>query len=352
MKSNVRALLILIAMAALAVASASCQKKAKMKAETIEEIQKREGIPVTTLNVQRGTLRDIELVGGTLEGERQTTLVCNVPGQVQEIYARVGEGVAKGGRLLRMDPDMPSPLEMSEAQYKNAEKSKERLDALAQEGGVSQEIVDQVESGLVAARASYKYAAKTEILTAPYSGTVTQIYQSLGSTVDRGRPLVDLATLDRVRLKAQVSEAVIHRFAVGQPARIALGSDTIEGRVTLVSLSGGAASHSFSIEALFANPGRRLRPGMFVTASIVVEERKNAITVPMESLVQEGDRNFLFLVENDQARKIAVQTGIRGGSMYEILQGIDEGQLFVKAGMGNLVDGVKVKLVTETVTAQ
>jgi RND family efflux transporter MFP subunit len=324
-----------------------CSGKKKELNESIDDIQKREGVPVTVLKVQPKELLATENIGGTAEGFYQTSIVCNVPGQVAELYVSIGDYVDKGTKLMKIDPDMPSSLTMAKAQYDQAEKSKMRLDTLSKEGAVAQDLVDQVEVGYTVAKASLHAAQKTELVMAPFSGTVANIFYSEGNSIDRGKPLVDIATLEKIRIKSTVSEVIINKFKTGQKAFTRINDDTLWGQVSLVSISGQPMSHTFSVETVFPNPKHLLKPGMSASIEVIVERRFNILTLPIETVISEGTNRFVYIVTDGTAEKKPVQIGLRGGNSYEISSGLKEDDLIVASGSSKVFSGVKVKIIND-----
>ncbi|OGS34433.1 MAG: hypothetical protein A2293_16230 [Elusimicrobia bacterium RIFOXYB2_FULL_49_7] len=326
---------------------AACGGKGKKAADqTIEAIRKNEGLPVRVEPVRRMALSALEAVGGTVEGYEQATVNSMVPGRITEIKADVGARVKAGQEILRITPDGASQLETAKAQFDMAAKSKERVAAIAKEGGVSQEVQDQVETGYIAATEAYKGARSSEIVTAPFDGVVTQIYQPVNTQFDRNKPLLDVAILDRVRMRLNVSEAIIARFHEGQRAFVVTTEgDTVFGKVSLVSLTGSALSHTFTVETVFSNPGMKLKPGAYVTVYTAVENRATALSVPMEAVVAEGATHSVWVIEGGTSRKALIRLGIRGGERFEVLEGLADGAVIVVAGGSLLSDGAKVKVV-------
>jgi membrane fusion protein (multidrug efflux system) len=297
-----------IAALTLALLIAGCAKKEKTKAESISDIQKREGAPVTVIQASRSQIKSYEVAGGSIEGIRQATLVCNTPGVIESLFVSVNDAVNEGQPLLRINPDIPSQLDITKAQYDNAQKSLERVEALFKEGGASQEMLDQVRAGFTAAKAVYLSAHKSEVMAAPFAGIIVQVYKPLYRNADRGNPLIEIADIKNIRVRLLVNETAIMRYSTGQTAYAINGRDTIVGRITQVALAGSDGNHAFNVEAQFSNANLKLRPGMFITVRTIVEKKDGVVVLPMEAVVKDGKKNFVFTVDYGVAKKIAVTT--------------------------------------------
>jgi RND family efflux transporter MFP subunit len=333
---------------ALSLILASCGKKEQDKNESIADIQKREGVPVTVVKVEKGTLAAFDRMGGTVEGYDQAVLSAGLPATILSLDAVVGQRVEKDAVLAKLTPTMASPYNMAKANYETVEKSVNRVKSLAQEGGVAQDVVDQVETGYTMAKENLEGARKAENVIAPFAGTVVEVYETANSVVGPGAKIVKIASLDRVRVKLAVTEAVIANFRAGQKAYLITTADTMTGVVERVPLAADEANHTFAVEAVFANRGGALRPGMYVTVDVVTREKKNVCVLPMEAVQSEGDRKYVYVVGTDQtARKTAVVVGLRGGSNYELISGVNAGDQVVWQGASNVNDGTKVKVVEQ-----
>jgi RND family efflux transporter MFP subunit len=115
--------------------------------------------------------------------------------------------------------------------------------------------------------------------------------------------------------------------------------------VEKVSLAADEGSHTFTVETVFDNKKGRFRPGMYVTVDIVTREIDDALALPMESVISEGAQKYVYVLDNDTARRQSVTVGIRGGTEYQIAEGAAEGAQVVYRGAGNLSDGMKVKVI-------
>ena len=321
------------------------RQRKEVKSESIADIQRREGVPVRVTAAGRGTIDVIETAGGTAEGCFQTTLTAGMPGTITAVNVTIGDAVAADSSLMRIDPSTPQTYALAKEQFDNAAKSRERLATLAKEGAVSQEIIDQVDAGYNAAREGLNVIRKSQFVIAPFSGTVIDIIESVNSNVHPGSELIVLANIDKIRVPVIVSDLLINKFKKGQKAYALVAGDTVEGKIDRVPLAGQASTHTFTIDAMFSNPRRIIKPGMYLPIRVVIDEKRDVVTLPLDAVIIEGDRPSAFVVDNGTAHKRSLTTGVRSGDLFEIIDGIAEGAKVVVSGASLLSDGVKVKIV-------
>jgi RND family efflux transporter MFP subunit len=320
-------------------------KKTEEKSESISDIQKREGIPVRVIVARDTTIQEYEILGGTAEGYIQTTLSAGLPGKISVLNVKVGDYIAQDASLMTIAPDIPQHYEVVKQQVENAQKSKERIAALAEQGGVPQQVIDDVNTQLYVAKEGLESVRKSQFVLAPFSGTVVNVFQMLNSKVGPGAELATIAKIEKIRVPLTVSDIMINRFKVGQKAYAMIANDTIEGKIEKVALAGIEATHTFRIEAVFDNPQRIVKPAMYVPVKVVITEKQNTITLPLDAVISEGSKKYVYLINGENAEVSNVSVGIRSGNVYEIISGVKGDDNVVVNGSSLLSDGSKVRVV-------
>lgn len=176
--------------------------------------------------------------------------------------------------------------------------------------------------------------------------------------VVRGAPptaLYRLVVEDVLELRASIPERHAARVAAGQETTLdveSLPGVPVTGRVVRVGPTIDTTSRTFDIEVQVPNDERRLKPGAFAKASILVGQRDDAVTVPEEALVRFAGVTRLFAVEGDVVRAVVVNPGdrvdvptARGARRWvEIPAGLSAGTTVVTSGHGQLTDGARVRV--------
>jgi RND family efflux transporter MFP subunit len=117
------------------------------------------------------------------------------------------------------------------------------------------------------------------------------------------------------------------------------------GRIARVSPVLDPATRTAPIEIEIPNPGFRLKPGMYARVSITTDERKEALVVPENAVIDTGGRRGVFLLsEADVVSFRAVTVGIEAPEYIEILDGVADGDRVVTTGAAALRDGERVLL--------
>jgi HlyD family secretion protein len=179
--------------------------------------------------------------------------------------------------------------------------------------------------------------SKTEI-AAPIDGVVSRLQVRLGEMVvigiqnQPGTTLMTVSDLSAIDAEIKVAEADVLRVSLGQVARVtleALSGREFTGRVVEVGASAlpvvgtGAAAREFRVVVRLDAPDPGLRPGMTCDAEVLTAERRNVLTVPLQSVVLRAgpdgkERSGVFATQNGKAAFVPVKTGIIGGLDIEV----------------------------------
>jgi Cu(I)/Ag(I) efflux system membrane fusion protein len=172
-------------------------------------------------------------------------------------------------------------------------------------------------------------------LFAPEAGVVWEISVRDGMAVTSGMPLFRLANLGSVWVNAEVPETEAALVRPGAPvtARAAAMPDAVyKGTVATLLPDVNAATRTIKARIVLANPGARLKPGMFVSVEFG-GDAKAMLTVPTEAVISTGKRSVVIVAEDGgKFRPVDVETGRDSGNMTEIRKGLTAGQKVVTSG--------------------
>lgn len=184
-------------------------------------------------------------------------------------------------------------------------------------------------------------------------GVVSRLMLNPGSSVNPAVPLMTLVAIDTVKAVASVDERKIRFIKMGQAAQVTLEAypgEVFKARVTNISPVANALNRTIEVELSLANPGYRLKPGMYAEAEWT-ESRRTAMVVPLAAVVERSGQKYVFLADGGQARMTPVTTGTVAGDVVEILGGLAPDQRVVTTGAGQLNDKDKIT-VTDTPPVQ
>ncbi len=201
---------------------------------------------------------------------------------------------------------------------------------------------------------------KTEI-TAPIDGVVTRLDVEEGEMVvigvqnQPGTILMTVSDLSAINAEVKVAEADVLRLALDNRGTVtidAANGQKFPGRVVEIGASAlaqvgtQAAAREFRVRVRLEGDTGILRPGLTCDAEILVAERANVLTVPLQAVVQRGTETGVFVVTGEAVAFSKVKTGVIGGLSIEV-EGVAEGAAVVSGpfqALRELADGTRVKI--------
>jgi RND family efflux transporter MFP subunit len=330
-------LMSMFAAAAWTLAACSGEKK--------DETAKSDKPEVKVAQVENRDVEQIEEYTATVESDVKNNISSNAQLRIEKIYVEVGDVVSAGQVLVQMDA---SNLKQLDLQIKNLEVEFNRIDQLYKVGGASKSEWDNAKTQLDVNKTQLNNLKINTQLKSPVSGVVTARNYDNGDMTGSD-PILTIEKLSPCKMNINVSEKYYPKMKLGMTVLVQLdtyGDETFEGKVTIVSPTVDATTHTFPVEITLPNNDKKIRPGMYARA-IVQYDVQNHVLVPDESIVKQvgaGDR-YVYVYKNGKVSYNLVKLGRHLGNQYEVLEGVEPGSQVVTAGQSRLANGVEVEVV-------
>jgi len=297
---------------------------------------------------------------GELVAVHQVNVTADVNGRVTEIKFQPGTHVTAGTPLVQLfDAPDQGDLANFKAQATVAQLSLDRAKQLAARQFGPQATVDQAQAAFDQAQAGI---AKTEALIsqklvrAPFDGELGVRKVEVGQYLTAGTAIVSLTDLSELWANFTVTEKDSGQLKVGQTVRLkvdAYPERKFEGKITTIEPQIATDTRNIRVQATIANPERILKPGMFVTTTVVLPDKPPVVTVPETAV----DYTLFGVYESPTTEKreedgktslsavrTFVQTGNRVEGRAEILRGLNPGDRVVAVGQLKLQSGAAVSI--------
>ena len=293
-------------------------------------------------------IKIIESVG-ELISPQTTEVTSENMGKI--IYLNIPEGkeVSRGHVLARIDNSTTlADIKTAKAKLQNAQGNFKRMQALKNEGAISQQVLDNALEVLQTAEGESEKAESVEMKTAilaPYSGLLSFRKVSLGAFIDSGDPVVRISQADPLHLLFSLPEQYVSQIKIGQNVKFMLGntSGDLSAKITVIDPYIDPNTRSVQIKAVVPNPKRELLPGRFANVSLEVENIKDAILIPEESLIQEGSKKQVAVLSGDNTvafKEVTVSEWDKDSVL--ISEGLMDGDVIITSGHQKIHPGSKV----------
>jgi membrane fusion protein (multidrug efflux system) len=288
---------------------------------------------------------------GSLRSDETIIVRPEIAGRVSQISFKEGEQVSKGTVLIRLDGSVQqADLERAKANLVLSKSKFDRAVELRKQGFISSQATDEAENNLRVAKADVELMQarldKTAII-APFAGTIGLRQVSMGDYVKEGQDMVNLESLDPLKVDFRVPEISLSQVRDGQTLQIsldALPDRVFDGRVYAINPLIDANGRAVVIRARVGNREGVLRPGMFARVRLFTSGSKDSLVIPEESLFPLGDDKYVYKVVDNKAMRQKVEIGQRREGRVEIVNGLAPEDVVVTAGVIKLREGVPVSI--------
>ena len=339
--------------------------------------------PVRVEPVGRADITDVISYPATLRAYNEVRIFSTIPDRILDFPLEDGDEVKRGERiaLIRRDgmdkglANMAAQLDGVDAQISNIESELERTRGLLDAGAVATSAFDRLDTqyktltaqrrSLDAARGQLAVTAGNAYITSPIDGVIAGKMLERGDMAAPQIPLCRVLGVDRLKVDIRLVESDVARVHVGQDVVLRVDAHPerpFQGKVTRVLPYMDPATRTNGVEITLDNAPdpktgqRALKPGMFGKAEIVVAERKGVIVAPEPALLLDNDvlakqkpgeviRKAMVVDAEGIARQRIVRCGARKGALFQVLEGLSEGDRIVVRGQHGLLDGQRVEIV-------
>lgn len=344
--------------------------------QTAAKLERMEAVQVA--QVTKGAIQESVLLTGAIDATARVTLAPKVGGRLMQLAVAEGDKVAKGQLIAELDKEAfvsqanqakaavevaKAGISAAAAAKENAEGSYKREQALFTQGISAQAQFEAAESAFKGAAAQVEVASATlaqaqaaldaaelqvkeASVYAPFDSVVTVKFLDPGALVMPSQPIVELAAVDTVKVKAAVSEKYLCSLCAGKtPVSVkvdCLGGKSFAGTVSLVAPTIDPATRTGAVEICIPNADHTLKPGMYAQVSLVTQEKNDVVLMPEDALLGHEGSYYAYVACEGRVKRADVATGLRGNGAVEVAKGLEPGDEVVTSGEGNLFDGAQV----------
>lgn len=255
--------------------------------------------PVRTVVANEVILQDYVMTSGDIQTQTSIEVFPSIGGTVVQMNVSLGSPVKKGEIIGYIDPSEPG-----------------------------------------------SYYAKSPI-TCPISGSILTAPAKPGQKVQASSVITKIGDIENLQISSKIPERYVAELAVGQKAEIKLEAYpdvSFSASVVRISPVVDSATRTKEIILNFDKKDSRINAGMFAKVKLFTSAYKGTFAIGQDSIVSNSDKNYLFVVnDDDTVSKREVTLGKNVDGYYQILSGIEFGETVVTEGMLTLYEGAKVR---------
>lgn len=316
-----------------------------------------DSVPVETAPAMVDDISSYLLFSSTVETEAAVEVHPQVAGLVMAVLAEEGDRVSRGDTLVRLEDDQARlEAEESRVNFAHLETNFSRTEEMFRRKLISAQEYENSQYQFQQARVRLNKATlalEHTVITAPFSGMLTNRYVQVGARVAPGSKMYDLVKLDDMIARVFVPGRYLTVIKPRQRAMVEsdfLEDMQFEGFVKRISPVVDPQSGTFKVTVGLKSRWEYLRPGIFVNVQIVTDTHADAVLVPKEAVVYDGGDKYVFVVQDSAAVKIKLDAGFENSQFVEALSSIEAGAAVIVVGQNGLKDQARVKVVNADTT--
>ena len=315
---------------------------------------------VVVSDVKTGMVAEESDFIGTVYYVEVSEVASEVNGKVERVSFEEGQRLKRGDVLVSLSADLlEKQLAATRASYEQVLIEHEqaildlkRVENLIKEGSISEQLYDEQRfkvKGLEKKAASIRADVERigvdlgkKRIRAPFGGVVVERAVDRGEWLSPGSKVATIAKDDTVDVVVNVPEGIIQFAREGMDLAVEAGGRVVTGNVFAVVPRGDVATRTFPLKIRIKNPGY-LKEGMEARVALPIAEKKKALIVPRDAVINLFGRTVVFAVIDSKAKMIPVKViGYEGMMAGVNVSGLEEGMKVVIKGNERLTDGQSV----------
>jgi membrane fusion protein, multidrug efflux system len=295
----------------------------------------------------------------------ETVAVSNLAaGRVEAIRFESGQNVKQGQVLVELDSGVEkAQLRSAIAQRDRAKLTAERARQLIAKQAIARSELDDAETQLATAEASvsaWRAQLDNKVLKAPFAGRVGIRAVNIGQFLAPGTSVTSIDAIGKMYIDFSLPQEQLGAVRKGTTVWISVrGQQIVEGQLDAIDPTLDASTRTLRLRASVANGNAALRPGMFVTVTVVLPDKRSVVIIPLTAIVHAPYGDSVFVVEakpkdapgmvrTPDGREVVVvrqqfvRVGTTQGDFVEVVKGLRSGDVVVSEGAFKLRNGAPV----------
>lgn len=304
---------------------------------------------VAVMEVKQAPFTNYINLQGRIDAKDNVQAYPQAQAVITAIYVKVGDHVSKGQVLVQLDNSvLRQNIAQAETQANLSKTLYDRQKNLWDQKIGTEVQYLQAQATLQGAEkqvASLRQQSDMYRIVSPINGSVDQMDLKLGQAASPANTSIRIVNTESLKVKADVPESYSANIKQGDKVNVVVpdANDSLMAKVTFAGRVIDAGSRSFPIEIQL--PGRStLRPNMTVVLKVADYSKSNAIVIPLNAIQKTESGDYVFVNQNNIAKKRPITEGASYGGKVEIKSGLNVGDKLITDGSTEVEDGDEVKV--------
>lgn len=317
-------------------------------------------VPVETVKLAFADMTNTYRTTAILEAQAESRVTNKVTGMIEKIHVEEGMFVEKGQLLAEIDSESYQlEYERASIDLASAVAEYNRSKPVNGKELISLKELDRLKFSVQTRTNQQKIAAikvRDSKVRAPIAGVIAERKVKEGNnTPASDSEMFYIVALDTLQGVVYLPESELNNIQLGQPAQLVFpANDTkpVAAKVALISPIVDTKTGTFKVTLAVENDDARLKPGMFAKVAIVLDVHENVQVVPQSALSVTDTETSLFIVQDNKAKRLVVETDYEQNGLVEITTQLASDAQIVVVGQQALKPDAEVVIVNQAQEAE
>ncbi len=349
------------------------------------------GVAVEVQEISVDTIATENTVSGMISADDETMIMVASAAKCVAVYAQAGDTVTAGQKICTLDVDgtlanrnaaqigydsavraRREQAAVLDAQVALQQKTLDATRELFTIGAASQveldgaqlqldsakaqrnstigqldAAVEQAKAGLEQVGMALDHVDSEGNVISPVDGILVSMNAVENSYVSTSMPVAVIDGTDAMKITASVSEVLVPKLNAGDVADVYVSAadQTFAATIRSVDRAANMQTRLYTVVLDIPAEAEGLISGMFANVTFRTDVSEDAVVIPSNAILTSNDVQYVYVVEDNTARRVEITTGLTGSGVTEVLSGLEAGQLLVTVGQTYLMDGDAVRIV-------
>lgn len=287
---------------------------------------------------------------GTLQAKQAINVSAPLAGFVVAIDYKPGAFIQAGTPLIQLDNRIyqsklnsdKADLHLKTSQYAREKWAFSKGAASADELDLALANYEEAQATLAADQTNFNETT----IRAAFSGYVGAQTINVGDYLQVGALLTTLTDRSHLLVNYSFPEDNLNQLKLGQKVAISVDNQAgkvYEGQVSYISPTVDTTTHSVALQADIPNLNNVLSPGLFVRINQNLGQISGAVVIPQEAIVPTITGSEVYVVRNNKAYSVEVETGTEFQNVVQITKGLKVGDRVITVGQSEVHNGSPIK---------
>lgn len=309
------------------------------------------------VSVEHPVIGDIEIqtgLTGTVEPADMVSIITKAGGEVTEVLVKAGDYVEEGQLLAQIDTKQVDgariSLDTAALNMQDANLNLERMTVLYENGDISKQAFEQVQSAAQMAKLQYdaaKLAYDNQVefssITAPISGLVETFNAEVHDNVGTGSVLCVISGQGAKAISFNVTERVVKGLEPGDALQVEKNGIEYQGVITEVSSMVDSSNGLFKVKAAL-NQADGLATGSLAKLYVISEHVDQVMTVPTDAVYYQGGQSMVYTLKEGKVHETPVSIGLYDADLTEVTEGLAMEDEVIVTWSSELFEGSEVRV--------